>query len=109
MWDFQKLRYRSLKSLAGSTKTSVYYGEPSITFATLIILRIQKERQTANLLPSLREYALYFGVNLERLRKAKQDVVIMHPGPMNRGVEIAQEVAEIQKVLHGAVSTPPAH
>ena len=58
------------------------------------ILRIQKERQTANLLPSLREYALYFGVTLERLRKASSKVVIMHPGPMNRGVEIAQEVAE---------------
>ncbi len=58
------------------------------------ILRIQKERQTANLLPSLREYALYFGVTPDRLRAAKPDVVIMHPGPMNRGVEIAQEVAE---------------
>ncbi len=58
------------------------------------ILRIQKERQTANLLPSMREYALYFGVNVERLRHAKPNVVIMHPGPMNRGVEIAQEVAE---------------
>jgi aspartate carbamoyltransferase catalytic subunit len=58
------------------------------------ILRIQKERQTANLLPSMREYALYFGVNLERLKRAKPNVVIMHPGPMNRGVEIAQEVAE---------------
>ncbi len=58
------------------------------------ILRIQKERQAANLLPSLREYALYFGVTSERIRAAKPDVVIMHPGPMNRGVEIAQEVAE---------------
>jgi aspartate carbamoyltransferase catalytic subunit len=58
------------------------------------ILRIQKERQGANLLPSLREYALYFGVNLERLARAKPNVLIMHPGPMNRGVEIAQEVAE---------------
>ena len=58
------------------------------------ILRIQKERLAANLLPSLREYALYFGVTPERLRRAKPNVVIMHPGPMNRGVEIAQEVAE---------------
>ncbi len=58
------------------------------------ILRIQKERQTANLLPSLREYALYFGVTPDRIRAAKPDVMIMHPGPMNRGVEIAQEVAE---------------
>jgi len=58
------------------------------------ILRIQNERLGANLLPSLREYALYFGVTQDRLRAAKPDVVIMHPGPMNRGVEIAQDVAE---------------
>jgi aspartate carbamoyltransferase catalytic subunit len=58
------------------------------------ILRIQKERQNANLLPSLREYALYFGVTQERLRRAHPEVMIMHPGPMNRGVEIAQDVAE---------------
>lgn len=58
------------------------------------ILRIQRERLDANLLPSLREYALYFGVTSERLRSAKPGVLIMHPGPMNRGVEIAQEVAE---------------
>jgi aspartate carbamoyltransferase catalytic subunit len=58
------------------------------------ILRIQKERQTANLLPSMREYALYFGVNLERLKRAKPNVVIMHPGPMNRGVEIDGTLAD---------------
>ncbi len=58
------------------------------------ILRVQKERQSANLLPSMREYALYFGVTRERLRAAKPEVMIMHPGPMNRGVEIAQDVAE---------------
>jgi aspartate carbamoyltransferase catalytic subunit len=58
------------------------------------VLRIQKERQESNLLPSMREYAIHFGVTKERLARAKDDVVIMHPGPMNRGVEIAQEVAE---------------
>ena len=58
------------------------------------VLRIQKERQTANLLPSLREYAIHFGVTQERLARAQHDVTIMHPGPMNRGVEIAQDVAE---------------
>jgi aspartate carbamoyltransferase catalytic subunit len=58
------------------------------------VLRIQRERQDSNLLPSLREYAIHFGVTPERLARAKSDVVIMHPGPMNRGVEIAQEVAE---------------
>jgi aspartate carbamoyltransferase catalytic subunit len=61
------------------------------------VLRIQRERQESNLLPSLREYAIHFGVTPERLARAKPDVVIMHPGPMNRGVEIAQEVAEDER------------
>jgi len=58
------------------------------------VLRIQKERQSGALLPSLREYTLLFGLNRERLRKAGPDVVVMHPGPMNRGVEITPEVAD---------------
>jgi aspartate carbamoyltransferase catalytic subunit len=58
------------------------------------ILRIQLERQRAGLYPSLREYSRVFGVNKERLRRAKSDVLVMHPGPMNRGVEIAQDVAD---------------
>lgn len=58
------------------------------------ILRVQRERLESNLLPSLREYSLFFGVTLDRLRAARPDVMIMHPGPMNRGIEIAQEVAE---------------
>ena len=58
------------------------------------ILRIQLERQRGNLYPSLREYARVYGVNSERLRRAKPDVLVMHPGPMNRGVEISQDVAD---------------
>lgn len=58
------------------------------------ILRIQQERLVSNLLPSLREYARQFSVTNERLRGAHPNILIMHPGPMNRGVEIAQEVAE---------------
>jgi len=58
------------------------------------ILRIQLERQRAGLYPSLREYSRVYGVNRERLRRAKPDVLVMHPGPMNRGVEIAQDVAD---------------
>ncbi len=60
----------------------------------LMVLRLQKERQQQMLLPSLREYASYYGINLKRLESAKQDVLIMHPGPMNRGVEISPEVAD---------------
>jgi len=58
------------------------------------ILRIQLERQRGSLYPSLREYARVYGVTSERLRRAKDDVTVMHPGPMNRGVEIAQDVAD---------------
>jgi aspartate carbamoyltransferase catalytic subunit len=58
------------------------------------ILRIQLERQRAGLYPSLREYSRVHGVTRERLRRAKPDVLVMHPGPMNRGVEIAQDVAD---------------
>jgi aspartate carbamoyltransferase catalytic subunit len=61
------------------------------------ILRVQRERLESHLLPSLREYALQFSVTKERLRRARPDVVIMHPGPMNRGVEIAQDVAEDER------------
>jgi len=61
----------------------------------LNILRVQRERQNDKLLfPSLREYNKYFGITTERLKKAKKDVLIMHPGPINRGVEIATEVAD---------------
>ena len=60
----------------------------------IMMLRIQKERQAQFLMPDEREYAAVFGLNLERLQKASDDVLIMHPGPMNRGVEIAPEVAD---------------
>jgi aspartate carbamoyltransferase catalytic subunit len=58
------------------------------------ILRIQLERQRSTLYPSLREYARVYGITSERLKRAKPDVTVMHPGPMNRGVEIAQDVAD---------------
>jgi aspartate carbamoyltransferase catalytic subunit len=60
----------------------------------VIVLRIQLERQKGGLLPSLREYTNKFGINKERLRRLKEDFTIMHPGPMNRGVEITPEVAD---------------
>jgi aspartate carbamoyltransferase catalytic subunit len=58
------------------------------------LLRIQLERQRKNLFPSIREYRLLYGLTRERLAWAKPDVLIMHPGPVNRGVEISQEVAD---------------
>ncbi len=60
----------------------------------IMVLRIQKERQKEVLLPSLREYARLYGITRDKLKKAKPDALIMHPGPMNRGVEISPEVAD---------------
>jgi aspartate carbamoyltransferase catalytic subunit len=60
----------------------------------IMMLRIQQERMQGAFFPSLREYFNVFGVTTERVRRAKPDVIIMHPGPMNRGVEIASDVAD---------------
>jgi aspartate carbamoyltransferase catalytic subunit len=60
----------------------------------VMLLRIQHERMHGHFIPSIREYFTLFGMTAERLRRAKSDVIIMHPGPMNRGVEIDSEVAD---------------
>jgi aspartate carbamoyltransferase catalytic subunit len=60
----------------------------------VMMLRIQLERQSRTRFPSVREYFRLFGLTAERLRRAKEDVIVMHPGPMNRGVEIASDVAD---------------
>jgi aspartate carbamoyltransferase catalytic subunit len=60
----------------------------------VMILRIQRERQDAAFFPSMREYAVHYGLNLKRLEGAAQDAIVMHPGPMNRGIEIASDVAD---------------
>jgi aspartate carbamoyltransferase catalytic subunit len=60
----------------------------------IMMLRIQQERMQGAYFPSLREYFNLFGMTVERIAGAKPDVIIMHPGPMNRGVEIASEVAD---------------
>jgi aspartate carbamoyltransferase catalytic subunit len=60
----------------------------------IMMLRIQRERMHGGFLPSLREYFAVFGLTVERVRRAAPDVIILHPGPMNRGVEIASEVAD---------------
>jgi len=58
------------------------------------MLRLQNERMTENFFPSIREYKKYFGLTMERLDKINKKIVIMHPGPINRGVEITSEVAD---------------
>jgi len=61
------------------------------------LLRMQKERQTEALLPSLREYTARFGLTRDRAALLADDALVMHPGPMNRGVEIAAEVADLPR------------
>lgn len=72
-----------------------YHIEEAIRGADVIMmLRIQKERQKSFLFSGEREYARVYGLNRERLKHAKKDVLIMHPGPVNRGVEISPDVAD---------------
>jgi len=69
--------------------------EDAIAWAdALNVLRLQLERMQAGFIPSLREYNRVFGVTRERLARAKKDLVVLHPGPMNRGVEIDSDVAD---------------
>ena len=76
----------------------------------LNVLRIQKERMGRGLVPSTREYRATFGITDERLKKHKKEIIIMHPGPMNRGVEIDGVVADsdqaiiLDQVLNGVAS-----
>ena len=60
----------------------------------IMMLRLQMERQQQMLLPSLREYAIRYGLDCRKLKTAREDLLIMHPGPINRGVEISPEVAD---------------
>jgi aspartate carbamoyltransferase catalytic subunit len=60
----------------------------------VMMLRVQHERMHGLFLPSVREYFTHFGLTVERLRRAAPDVIVMHPGPMNRGVEIDSDVAD---------------
>ena len=72
-----------------------YHIEHAIKHVDVIMaLRIQKERQGQSYFPSIREYSKLYGITGERLKYAKEDVLIMHPGPINRGVEIMPEVAD---------------
>jgi aspartate carbamoyltransferase catalytic subunit len=79
--------------------------EGSVTFAgdvneaikdadVVMMLRIQLERQSGGFFPSLREYSIHYGLNRRRLELAKDDAIVLHPGPINRGVEIDSDVAD---------------
>jgi len=60
----------------------------------VMMLRLQRERMAGSFVPSVREYFRYFGLDAEKLKSAKDDALVMHPGPMNRGVEIASDIAD---------------
>ena len=63
------------------------------------VLRIQLERQQIKYFPSLREYSIYYGINKERLNKLNKEITIMHPGPINRGVELNSDVANSEHAI----------
>jgi aspartate carbamoyltransferase catalytic subunit len=83
---------RGIEQLGATVTTSV---DEAVRDADVVMmLRIQQERMQGAFFPSLREYFNLFGMTEARVRRARPDVIIMHPGPMNRGVEIASEVAD---------------
>jgi aspartate carbamoyltransferase catalytic subunit len=65
----------------------------------VMMLRMQLERQGRSLFPSIREYFRLYGLDRRRLERAKPDAIVMHPGPMNRGVEIASEIADSDRAV----------
>jgi aspartate carbamoyltransferase catalytic subunit len=72
-----------------------YHTKEAIEDADVVMmLRMQLERQKKNIFPSFREYANLFCLNSENIKLAKKDVIVMHPGPINRGIEITSEVAD---------------
>lgn len=88
----------AVRSVPGTGATRRVIVEPRIERAlegadAVMALRLQKERQQAGLLPSIREYTLHYGLTPERLRLAKRGALVLHPGPMNEGVEIDPAVA----------------
>ncbi len=63
------------------------------------VLRIQRERMGVGIIPSIREYRRLFGITSDRIKKHKKEIVIMHPGPVNRGVEIDSSVVDSDQAI----------
>ena len=83
-WDFDKLGAR----ITGHMEEAIKGAD------VIMMLRLQNERQTEAFIPSTREYYNFYGLTRERMRLAKKSTIVMHPGPMNRGVEIDSDVAD---------------
>jgi aspartate carbamoyltransferase catalytic subunit len=85
-WDYDKLGVRITGHIEDAIKNA----------DVIMMLRLQLERQHEAFIPSTREYYNFFGLTRERMRLAKKSTIVMHPGPMNRGVEIDSEVADAE-------------
>lgn len=86
------------KSFAGIEINVTYNLDEAIPKADVImVLRLQLERQKLSFLPTLREYSAIYGISAKKLEKAKKDLIIMHPGPINRGVELSPDVADSER------------
>jgi aspartate carbamoyltransferase catalytic subunit len=84
-----------LKEIFGNNVSVTNRVDEALKDADVVnVLRLQMERQKENLMPSVREYSELYGLNLSRLALAKRDCIVLHPGPMNRGIEITSEVAD---------------
>ena len=83
---------RSMKAMGVEISHNLDEVIPNVDVINM--LRVQRERITSNVFPSVEEYTRLFGLNTERMSRAKKDVIVMHPGPINRGVELTSEVAD---------------
>jgi len=98
--EFEKTQGRNVrassanKDLGGSLRVTHQIDEALEAADVVMMLRIQLERQQEAFFPSIREYFRYYGLSSKRMRAAKPDAIIMHPGPINRGVEIDSDVAD---------------
>ncbi len=88
---------RHIKSLGVEVELDVFKALQWCDVAN--VLRIQLERQQIKYFPSLREYSLYYGINLQMLNKLDKEITIMHPGPINRGVELSSDVADSKHAI----------
>jgi aspartate carbamoyltransferase catalytic subunit len=88
--DFEKLA----DNREGTVLTTTSVEDAIENADVLLMLRVQLEREASAFFPSLREYSYFYGLNAKRLKLAKQDVIVIHPGPVNRGVEVASDVVD---------------
>lgn len=99
--DFEYLIANSSDSSTDNKSLEVCpHVEDAIRGADVVmILRIQRERQDSAYFPTLREYSIHYGLTNERLNVARKDAIVLHPGPINRGIEIASDVADSSRSL----------